>query len=101
MSELKSPIKSHDIPKLLVWGAWLKVKENGGAAGADGVSISAVRGGPEGQPLQAVEPHVVGQLFSRAGSRGGNTEEGRHKGPRHSERGRQGGANGGGHGVGA
>jgi hypothetical protein len=29
MSELKSPIKSHDIPKLLVWGAWLKVKENG------------------------------------------------------------------------
>jgi RNA-directed DNA polymerase len=40
MSELKSPIKSHDIPKLLVWGAWLKVKENGGAAGADGVSIS-------------------------------------------------------------
>lgn len=40
MSELKSPIKSHDIPKLLVWRAWLKVKENGGAAGADGVSIS-------------------------------------------------------------
>lgn len=40
MSELKSAVKSHDIPKLLVWGAWLKVKENGGAAGADGVSIS-------------------------------------------------------------
>ena len=40
MSELKSAIKSHGIPKLLVWGAWLKVKENGGAAGADGVSIS-------------------------------------------------------------
>jgi RNA-directed DNA polymerase len=31
--------KSHDIPKQLVWGAWLKVKENGGAAGADGVTI--------------------------------------------------------------
>jgi RNA-directed DNA polymerase len=31
--------KSHDIPKRLVWGAWLKVKENGGAAGADGVTI--------------------------------------------------------------
>jgi hypothetical protein len=29
MSELKSAVKSHDIPKLLVWGAWLKVKENG------------------------------------------------------------------------
>jgi group II intron reverse transcriptase/maturase len=31
--------KSHDIPKLLVWDAWLKVKKNGGAAGADGVTI--------------------------------------------------------------
>src|SRR4029077_18106237 len=28
--------KSHDIPKKLVWSAWLKVKENGGAAGVDG-----------------------------------------------------------------
>ena len=24
--------KTHDIPKRLVWDAWLKVKENGGAA---------------------------------------------------------------------
>ena len=39
MSEPKSQVKSHDIPKRLVWGAWLKVKENGGAAGADGVTI--------------------------------------------------------------
>ena len=39
MSEPKSQVKSHDIPKQLVWGAWLKVKENGGAAGADGVTI--------------------------------------------------------------
>jgi len=31
--------KSHDIPKQLVWDAWLKVKEKGGAAGADGVTI--------------------------------------------------------------
>jgi len=31
--------KSHDIPKRLIWGAWLKVKSNGGAAGADGVTI--------------------------------------------------------------
>jgi group II intron reverse transcriptase/maturase len=40
MSEPKSQVKSHDIPKRLVWGAWLKVKENGGAAGADGVTIA-------------------------------------------------------------
>ena len=39
MSEPKSQVKPHDIPKSLVWGAWLKVKENGGAAGADGVTI--------------------------------------------------------------
>jgi RNA-directed DNA polymerase len=39
MSELKSQGKSFDIPKGLVWDAWLKVKENGGAAGADGVTI--------------------------------------------------------------
>jgi group II intron reverse transcriptase/maturase len=31
--------KSHDIPKQLIWAAWIKVKSNGGAAGADGVTI--------------------------------------------------------------
>ena len=36
--------KSHDIPKRLVWDAWLKVKENGGAAGADGVTIEQFEG---------------------------------------------------------
>ena len=37
--ELKLKGKSHDIPKRLVWDAWLKVKANGGAAGADGITI--------------------------------------------------------------
>jgi RNA-directed DNA polymerase len=31
--------KSYDIPKRLIWAAWLKVKSKGGAAGADGVTI--------------------------------------------------------------
>ena len=31
--------KSFVIPKRLLWEGWLKVKEKGGAAGADGVSI--------------------------------------------------------------
>jgi RNA-directed DNA polymerase len=31
--------KSYVIPKRLLWDAWLKVKEKGGSAGADGVSI--------------------------------------------------------------
>src|SRR6266513_4790340 len=39
MSEPRFLGKSHDVPKRLVWDAWLKVKENGGAAGVDGVTI--------------------------------------------------------------
>ena len=39
MSEPEPQGKSYGIPKRLVWDAWLKVKENGGAAGADGVTI--------------------------------------------------------------
>ena len=39
MRELKLEGKSYGIPKRLVWDAWLKVKDNGGAAGADGVTI--------------------------------------------------------------
>jgi RNA-directed DNA polymerase len=42
MSRVREPRlkgKSHVIPKRLVWDAWLKVKDNGGAAGADGVTI--------------------------------------------------------------
>jgi len=39
MSQPGLPGKSHDIPKRLIWAAWLKVKSNGGAAGADGVTI--------------------------------------------------------------
>jgi hypothetical protein len=42
--ELKLKGKSHVIPKRLVWDAWLKVKEKGGAAGADGVTIEQFEG---------------------------------------------------------
>jgi group II intron reverse transcriptase/maturase len=40
MSQPRLQGKSHDIPKRLIWAAWLKVKSNGGAAGADGVTIA-------------------------------------------------------------
>ena len=39
MSESRYEGKSYVIPEQLVWDAWLKVKEKGGSAGADGVSI--------------------------------------------------------------
>lgn len=39
VSEPRLQGKSYDIPKQLVWDAWLKVRSNGGAAGADGVTI--------------------------------------------------------------
>src|SRR4249920_2500887 len=40
MREPKLKGKSYDIPKRLLWDAWLKVKKKGGAAGADGVTIA-------------------------------------------------------------
>ena len=39
MLESKLEGKSYDIPKPLLWDAWLKVKAKGGSAGADGVTI--------------------------------------------------------------
>ena len=44
VSEPRLQGKSYDIPKMLVWDAWLKIKENGGAAGPDGVTIEQFEG---------------------------------------------------------
>ena len=48
MREPKPKGKSYVIPKRLLWEAWLKVKENGGAAGADGVRIEQFEEGLSG-----------------------------------------------------
>ena len=60
MSEPKLQGKSYDIPKQLVWKAWLKVRSKGGAAGADGVTISQYEENVKRQSLQTVEQNVVG-----------------------------------------
>ena len=40
MGETKSARKPFDIPKMLIWKAYLKVKDNKGAAGVDGQSLA-------------------------------------------------------------
>ena len=63
MSEPESQGRSYDIPKHLVWGAWLKVKENGGAAGADGVMIEQFEAGLEGNLYKLWNRMTSGSYF--------------------------------------
>ena len=88
----KPMVKSFEIHKRLVFGAWLKVQANGGAPGVDAVSIDRFAAEREGQPLQAVEPDVVGKLLPGTGASRGDTEGSgeRGQGARGAERGRPG-----------
>ena len=51
-----------------------KVKANKGAAGVDGVSHRGVRVRSEEQPVQDLEPDVVGDVLPASGEGGGDTE---------------------------
>jgi retron-type reverse transcriptase len=84
MTEPMLPGKTHDIPKRLVWDAWLKVKENKGAAGVDGVTIERFEADLRGNLYQLWNRMSSGSYFPRTGPRGGDTEERRHKNPRYS-----------------
>ena len=72
--------KPFAIPKKLVWQAWKRVKANGGAAGADGVSVAMSEAGLADSLLQDLEPDVVGHVLSAPGAGRGDTESlGRHE----------------------
>src|SRR5450432_1365369 len=100
MSEPVPEGKSHVIPRQVVWDAWLKVKRNGGAAGADGVTIGQFEGRLKDN-LYKLWNRMSSGLFPGAGPRGGDPQEGRNESPGYSEYRGQGGADGGGHGAGA
>ena len=60
--------KPFAIPKELVWQAWKQVKANGGAAGADGVTIEAFEKDLKDNLLQGLEPDVAGHVLPAAGA---------------------------------
>ena len=72
MSEPRLQGKSHVIPKQLMWDAWLKVKENGGAAGADGVTIEQFEANLKDN-LYRLWNRMSSGPISRAGPGGGDT----------------------------
>ena len=75
MSEPMLPGKSHDIPKRLIWAAWLKVKSNGGAAGADGVTIEQCEARLADNLYRLWNRMTSGSYFPRSGPGGGNPQE--------------------------
>ena len=66
--------KPFAIPKELVWQAWQQVKANGGAAGADGVTVEGFEKDLKDNLSQGLEPDVPGHVLPAAGAGGRDTE---------------------------
>src|SRR6266568_1736378 len=101
MSEPKLQGKSYDIPKRLVWDAWLKVKSKGGAAGADGVTIQQFEENVKNNLYKLWNRMSSGSYFPGPGPRGGDTQERWDQDSGYPERGRQDSADSGGARAGA
>jgi len=67
--------KPYTIPKRLVWESYQRVKANRGASGIDEQTLEEFDKGLVQEPLQALEPPVLGELLSPAGEGSGNTDE--------------------------
>ena len=72
--------KSFQISKHMVYEAYLRVRANKGAAGVDGQSVEQFEQDLQGEPVQAVEPDVVGLLFPAAGAGGARSPSREGKG---------------------
>ena len=75
MVESKSKVKSFVISKRVVWEAWQQVRANQGAAGVERGIGCAVREEPFGEPIQAVESYVLGDVYAATCKGGADTEE--------------------------
>src|SRR6202045_3923353 len=69
-------VKPFDIPKREVWGSLQACEGQPGSGRSRWTVDCGVRGQPFGQPLQALEPAVVRELFSSAGAAGRYSEGG-------------------------
>ena len=88
--------KPYDIPKILIWEAWLRVKANQGAAGIDAETIERFENKLGDNLYKTLEPHELRQLLSAAGEGRADPEEVRRRPDiGHPDGGRQGRADGG------
>ncbi len=71
--------KPYDVPKTLIWEAWLHVKANQGAAGIDAETIERFEEKLGGNLYQNLESDELRQLLSAAGEGRADPEEVRRR----------------------